>query len=170
MGILNLIPIGCIGTGIIINSIAYDANEEVKKKILNEKVYLFPSQMYLIKKPNSILQIENDLLSRFRNKPIGTASINKIIEIPTIVNKNVYNIFTDKYELKKYIEYEKVKELIGTQILFPNFHEKLILDSNLLFDKKIKIIITYFALSFIDLILSFRFSFYVLHPDIDDMK
>ena len=37
--------------------------------------------------------------------------------------------------------YEKLKNIIGKQILFPNIHEKLMLDSKLLFDKKIKIII-----------------------------
>jgi hypothetical protein len=141
MCVFNLIPIGFIGTGFILNSLSYDINEKLEKRMSNEKVYLFPSQMYLIKEPNSILQIENDLLSGFRNNPIGYASINKTIQIPKIVYKNVYNILTDKYELKKYIEHEKVKSSIGTQILFPNIHEKLILDSNLLFDKKIKIII-----------------------------
>lgn len=141
MSIFNLIPIGFIGTGLLFNSISADMDKELKKKISNEKVFMFPSQMHFIKEPNSILQIENDLLSGFRNNPIGYASVNKTIKIPIIVYKNVYNILTDKYELKKYIEYEKHKSLIGTQILFPNIHEKLILDSNLLFDKKIKIII-----------------------------
>ena len=75
MTIFNLIPIGFIGSGVVLNCISNDMNHELNIKMSNEKVYLFPSQMHLIKESNSILQIENDLLSQFRNNPIGYASI-----------------------------------------------------------------------------------------------
>lgn len=141
MSMLNVISIGFIGVGVVFNSYASNTNQEIKKKISNEKVYLFPSQMHLIKEPNSIVQVENNLLNKFRNNRIGYISMNKIVKNPTIVHKYVYNAIIDKYEIQKYIEYEEVKKSIGSQILFPNFHKKLILDPELLFGKKIKIII-----------------------------
>jgi hypothetical protein len=141
MTILNLIPIGFIGTGLIFGSIASDINKKVNNKISNEKIYLFPSEIESINKSNSIIKIERDFMTGIRKNPIGYVRVNKIVKVPIVVYKNVYNIILDKYSIQKYIEYEEIKKIIGSQILFPHIHDKIIIDSDLLLSKKINVLI-----------------------------
>jgi hypothetical protein len=140
MTVFNLIPISFISSGFIIGSLSYEINKDINNKMSNEPIYMFPSEIELIKEPKSIIKIENCIMSKVRKYPIGYVKLNEFIKVPTIVYKNVYNIMLDKYELKKYIEYDEIKKTIGSQILFPNIHDKIIIDPDLLTYKKINIL------------------------------
>lgn len=72
--------------------------KKINNKISNEKIYLFPSQFESINEHNSIIKIDNDIMINIRKNPIGYIKINKIVKLPNIIYKNIYNIILDKYE------------------------------------------------------------------------
>lgn len=152
MTIFNLIPVSLIGTGIFLEFISYNEKNKLKNKISNEKIYLFPLELNLITSENNtcdkinhtnfIVKIDkNEVNKIIENNIIGYVGINGIVKIPKIVHKNVYNSFLNELQTEKQIEYQDIKKKLGFQILFPNFHDKLILNPKLLMDNKIKILL-----------------------------